>query len=155
MSEPTNTPASLRESLATIRKHAPTFNTLSDQVNEVVSKVERFLAEECSIGIQARVIVATGDDGEVTLEYRRYERHFRIVVVQTDPTGIEKMVQPWSECIRGLKIKAAHCLPKLVAEIADTIQQQFAETEAAANAVRDALTVLPPPALRGQILPRK
>src|SRR5687768_10043052 len=78
--------ADLSAAIAKLRQLSPKLNHVTDEANQVVSMVERFLNEECRIGIPCAVMAWAGDENDDTgfLAYDRHGGRFRIVV-QTQP----------------------------------------------------------------------
>jgi hypothetical protein len=127
----------LRTRLSTLRAVAPHLNAVSDEVSEIVAKVERTLAEELSIGISDQTDSfaswpACADDDAPEhgdsfvfqcLAFGRVGGTYRIHVLQQtcdkdDRGGYSEMTAqkriPWGSCPRETKLQAFTKLPKLL-----------------------------------------
>src|ERR1700728_1843408 len=73
----------LTNSLVSLRTLSSRLNKATDEANEVVQAVEKFLNDECSIGIPLSITTHEDDDldAEIALGYARCNGRFRIVVI--------------------------------------------------------------------------
>src|ERR1700720_4147332 len=76
----------LKAELVRLRALTPELNAATDRATKLVLAVERFLGEECQLGIPAYVeLNEWQEDGDsvrygIRLEYARFEGKFRLVV---------------------------------------------------------------------------
>lgn len=123
----------MRDTIEQIRRVAPQLNEVTDQADRTVKAVERFLNDECSVGLPCYTLVCTADAGagkqrETYLGYARAGGKFRIVVEERDVVPsvadfsgsriISRETTAWSECARHRKLDAVRMLPDLLQAIA-------------------------------------
>ena len=109
-----------------------------------VSRVERFLNEECSIGTWAYVDRPPAKDDDrphkmhAIIGYDRFEGQFRIVAQMKEPDE-PKECRPWVNCNRETKLQTFNLLPgllRMIAENGTALCRHIEET----NKVVDELT---------------
>jgi hypothetical protein len=135
----------LRDAIEALRAVSPRLNSITDLANETVRDVERFLNEECSIGIPASLKIDEDvERGIVTfLEYRRVGPRFRIAVVVIREDGEEELfAKPWADCARDEKLKSFNFLPELLAAIAFLAHKQINPVESTTKAIAAAVAAL-------------
>lgn len=142
----------LKKSIESLRSISPSLNAATDEATRVVAMVEKFLNEECSIGLPAETCVdsinLTSKASRITwLEYRRVDGKFCVAVVtgvQTefsddyghpDSAWKEEEVVRWASAPRDLKLKSFEKLPKLLERIAAAAGEAASKTAAAADTV--------------------
>jgi hypothetical protein len=127
-----------------LRNLSTRLNTITDRANESVREVEKFLNEECSIGIKAHIKIRDIADGvpEANLEYRRVGSRYRIAVVEINEQGQDTKVKPWTDCSRNDKLSSFEFLPELLANIASSVEESLQEAETTARKVADAIAAL-------------
>src|SRR5947209_1189080 len=93
----------LPQALLKLRDSTHRLNQLTNKAGDTVKAVEKYLATECSAGIEARVKYANFDaELELIPLYLAYERcgnQFRITVTGAvqDEAGLRVECRPWSE----------------------------------------------------------
>lgn len=163
---------SLRESITSIRKLTPELNAASDQANAVVARVEKFLNDECRVGIPAEIqlkeeIASRGNQSNsVRRTYLRYARvsggKFRIAVefraVGTETVGyenwnntpspvdeefeVQESITPWAECARDVKLSTFPELPQLLSTLAANLDSMTKRTRGTVKTVNEILEAL-------------
>jgi hypothetical protein len=144
----TTDPLSL--SIQGIRESVGRLNELTDTAAKVVLRVEKFLNEKCSAGVEASVTVkqsrcAADDPPTYTkLKYARFGPRYRITVTEEDWTeGNEsETVKPWSDWDRETKLETFGFLPELLTEIATRVDEQVQVAESAVAKVNKVLDSL-------------
>lgn len=146
----------LRDSLNQLRKLSPKLNKVTDEAAATVAAIEKFLNQECSIGIPAEVDAWTADEESLSLGYRRCAGQFRIVVIErslamsvddndnrvpaTDDGGFQIWNTvgevPWSENTRVNKLRTFPSLPQLLNRIAEVATSTIEATEKTAAIVK-------------------
>jgi hypothetical protein len=150
----------LRTRLSTLRAVAPRLNAVSDEVSEIVAKVEKTLAEELSIGISdesdsfASWPACADDDAPEhgdsfvfqSLAFGRIGGTYRIHVLQQtcdkdDRGGYSEMTAqkriPWGSCPRETKLRAFTKLPKLLDAIISKAEKLVKAADEAAIQVKE------------------
>ena len=116
--------AKTREALAQLKVLSVQLNEATDAAGKTVSRVERFLNEECSIGTWAYVDRAPDKDDErpdkrrVIIGYDRVEGQYRIVAQMKEPDE-PRECRPWVNCDRETKLQTFIMLPGLLHTIAE------------------------------------
>ena len=135
----------LRDAIRRIRDLTPELNAVTDKANAIVARVEKFLNDECSVGIPAYVRVgpsSESDDGAIEVQtwlaYARVDGKFRIAV-QTTVNGEPEENKPWPACQREVKLEVLDYLPKLLTKIADEVSEVIAKTDNTAGVVEEIL----------------
>ena len=157
----------LRKSIETIRNLSPKLNAATDDAHKTVVAVEKFLNEECSVGLPVRVVLPTpmtisafgavdADDGTTTtfLAYERLDGKFRIAVrvltfeLEKDEEGIYQVNSiesiPWVSAPREQKLKTFNLLPELLKVVASESQRMIdssSETNETMNQILDAMAI--------------
>ena len=149
----------LKTRLSTLRAVAPRLNAVSDEVSEIVAKVEKTLAEELSIGISdesdsfASWPACADDDAPEhgdsfifqSLAFGRIGGTYRIHVLQQtfdkdDRGGYSEMTAqkriPWGSCPRETKLRAFIKLPKLLDAIISKAEKLVKAADEAAIQVK-------------------
>jgi hypothetical protein len=133
---------SLRASVERLKQSTAQLNKITDEAAQTVLAMEAFLNKECSVGIEAYVLVASeplegGVEESTVLGYQRWQGKFRITVtIGIDPEQTE--TKPWAEWNRETKLETVKKLPELLEKIAVAVDahvlaaQQATETVAAA-----------------------
>jgi hypothetical protein len=123
--------------ISALRGINPRLNSVTDQVTEIVTTVEKTLVEELKIGIDASQWFMTefgGEEGTALEHYLAFNRvgsagfriHVAIVTVrdtseETGKTGTQEKLNEerilWTSCSRELKLKAFEKLPDLLDSI--------------------------------------
>lgn len=152
----------LRKSIESIRRLSPELNKATDDAARVVSVVEKFLGEECGVGIEASKLVHTTnpDETDVYLEYRRHNGKFRLIITENvilrdeegkpltdeygEPKRHESSVVAWTEASRQQKLAAFAELPGLLDNIAQAVEQSISSTNASVAAVEQITASLSP-----------
>lgn len=133
----------LSASIEKLRETSTRLNQLTDEANYTVQALERFLSDECSIGVFASVIVKSGGSGSEYagsqyLEYRRVGSKYRIAVVWGDESQ-DEAVKPWSDCSRDVKLESVQMLPELLLALSRNVDQQVEAAEKATESVSQVL----------------
>ena len=153
----------LKAHVERIRKLSPKLNETTDQAARIVEQVEKFLGDECSVGISASAGFKRGtviaDDEYIrswsALVYERISGKFRIgVAVETYRvddrdefvSDISREVTVWSSADRETKLAAFEKLPDLLEEIADKAEKATVNVAGAAKSAEAVLKALGSPA---------
>src|SRR5258706_3488731 len=136
----------LNKSIEHLRTLSPKLNKATDLANAAVAVVEKFLNDECSLGIPARK-TAWVNEGESSLDlaYERVNGKFRIAIIEEEWIPIEGQLphfgecrhpeqRPWAESSRGDKLRTFAALPTLLDAIVTEVEaaiQKIDETVAA------------------------
>jgi len=151
-----------------IRSLSPKLNKATDQAAGIVDRIEKFLSDECSIGISAAIPfldVSTGRKSlcEVSsLVYERIAGKFRVgIVVQTyrenvtdlqtnslTTESVKREVAAWSSADRETKLASFEKLPEMLKEIAEKAEKATASVGAAAKSAEAVLKALEASALQ-------
>lgn len=127
----------LLERIAALRGINPRLNSVTDQVTEIVTTVEKTLVEELKIGIDASQWFQTefgGEEGRSREYYLSFNRvgaagfriHVAILTVrdtseETGKAGTRETLNEerilWTSCSREIKLKAIEKLPELLDSI--------------------------------------
>jgi hypothetical protein len=159
------------KSIDRLRKLSPTLNKATDEAKGVVKTVEKFLNEDCGIGLPTYLSIETKrpqgctddlDDFEgLSIGFDKVnEIHFGIVVQRNTssedesvPRHIEKNRTPWHMCPRAEKLKTLPYLPRLLETIADEAERSIksvSEVKKTIDAMMKALSdVAPVPTVLG------
>jgi len=149
----------LKASIDLLRKVSPKLNKATDEAHEVVAEVERFLNNECSIGVRAIVGIDEEDLPEdrrrdTYLVYDRVDGKYRIAVetVLVENVQMEGMstvnayeatrycredITPWVSCPRHIKLESFPKLPRLLKYIGEKVQEIASLTNDAIKAVKE------------------
>ena len=152
----------LRKSVDKLRTLSPQLNKATDDANRVVQLVEKFLNDECKVGLPCFVTIWSAQpDGDyqgssddykgLFLGYERHGGSFRIVVQRNesslDQDGHESIVQdtrPWTESTRGEKLKTFSRLPELLDAIVAEAERTIKSAEDATDTIEKMMAVLAP-----------
>lgn len=110
----------LKEAIDQLRTMSVQLNEATDVATATILRVEKFLNEECSIGMWGMVEQKNETDPHsdyVAIRYDRYEGQFRIMALirrGDDPVAFK----PWVNCNRETKLKTFLMLPGLIRVIA-------------------------------------
>ena len=145
----------LQRSIGHLRVLAPRLNQVTDDAARVVQRVEKFLNEECKIGVPAYYAVNEGFEGEVyrQIAYMRHGdrfrivvRHFKYVTSSGELVHDRELQQPlvdnveataWSECPRGTKLETFPYLPFLLDEVRKEVETSIKNATEASAAIED------------------
>ena len=133
----------LRRSIDRIRELSPNLNAATDDANRVVLAVEKFLNDECRLGLPATVTVRTrqlphpgmiSSESCVTLEYRRVDGKFRIAIGEKDdnlagPPDERWIYDAWQDRPRSDKLETFPHLPELLEELAKKVEASIEKTQ--------------------------
>ncbi len=154
-----------RHSVESIRKLAPTINDATDKAAKTVARVERFLNDECSLGLAAKYPVyseaLSGDrQRRRYLCYDRVDGKFRIAIedvlienvsVEEEDDGpntrdnarhVRESITAWGSCPRGERLEAFATLGWLLEHIARRAKQVSADVSGAAELVDSIMEAL-------------
>ena len=138
----------MKKALAALREVSPKLNDATNAANEVVEQVEKFLNDECSIGLPCWILAdkIESDEGptirHLWLGYDRVEGKFRIAVEQlVEHAGRQENLgpQPWSSYPRDIKLTTLPKLPKLLEAIADEANRMASKNDETVAAVHEIL----------------
>ena len=142
----------LRQAVNKLRALAPQLNSAVDEANRVVSVVERFLAHECQLGVEADIPVSYNDKGKAVmlLRYGPVEGGYRIALTHSD--GDSRFVtRPWASCDRSEKLASFPALPRLLMAVAKAVEAQINSTTATVATVTQIMSALAQPIHRGEV----
>lgn len=133
----------LSKAINKLRALSPQLNAAVIEADRVVAMVERFLVEECGLGVEAEVPLQFNDKGKVVamLRFGSVNGNFRITVTHTD--GSTHFVsRPWTECDRNQRLVSFVALPKLLIAVAKAVEHQIASTTQTATTVGQIISAL-------------
>ena len=133
----------LRQAVSKLRALSPQLNSAVGEADRVVALVERFLGQECHLGVEAEVPLKYNEKGKpvTLLRYAAVSGAFRIALTNTD--GETRFVtRPWNDCDRDEKLVSFSALPKLLIAVAKGVEQQIASTNTTAMTVSQILAAL-------------
>lgn len=133
----------LRQAISKLRALSPQLNAAVLDADRVVLLVERFLLEECGLGVEAEVPLQYNDKGKVItlLRYANVNGQCRIALTNTDGST-HFVTRPWIECDRNERMTSFSALPKLLMAITKTVEQQIASTNSTASTVGQIMSAL-------------
>ena len=153
----------LRKSLDELRTLSPQLNKATDDANRVVQLVEKFLNDECRIGLRSYVTIWTDkpdheqylgidDFAGLLLGYDRCgSAGFRIVIQRNEDKEesegnkyIAKDIRPWAESARGDKLKSFPGIPQLLKKIVAEAEQAIASASKTSKAIDEMMAALAP-----------
>ena len=126
-----------------LRALSPQLNAAVIEADRVVALVERFLVEECGLGVEAEIPLHYNDKGKAVtlLRYASVNGAFRIAVTHTDGST-HFVTRPWSDCDRNQRLVSFTALPKLLIAVAKSVEQQIASTTTTAGTVGQIISAL-------------
>jgi hypothetical protein len=141
----------LRPPTARLLATSEALNHLTDEAAALVQETEKFLIEECSIGIETYFPYWEQQEEEfgcgkaAYLAFTRIQGKFRLIVsevctIQGEPQSAEETV--WASCPRQKKLESIAVLPDLLNKIADLADQQVKRTAKMLGTVRDHLAAM-------------
>jgi len=135
----------LREEIARLRSLTPELNAVTERAAKVVQAVERFLTEECQLGIAASIdtnVTYSEDEdyrGGHVLEYSRWDGQFRILVSDflAHINGEREITNqtPWANATRDRKLATINAIPDLLRAISRRIEITITEASKQADVV--------------------
>ncbi len=133
----------LSQAVNKLRELSPQLNAAVIEADRVVSLVERFLVEECGLGVEAEIPLHYNDKGKAVtlLRYASCNGVFRVAVTHTDGST-HFVTRPWSECDRNQRLVSFSALPKLLIAVAKSVEQQINSTTATAGTVGQIIKAL-------------
>jgi len=138
----------IHKSVEALRKIAPRLNEANAAADNVVTQVEKFLNEECSIGLPCWILAdkleINGDHcpQHLWLGYDRVNGRFRIMVERlVETAGKQENLgpQPWTDCPRDVKLTTLTKLPRLLEHIAEEAKKVAVKNDEVVEAVNDIL----------------
>lgn len=140
----------LTQAISRLRALSPQLNAAVIEADRVVTLVERFLVNECGLGVEAEVPLHFNDKGKAVtlLRYASCNGAFRIAVTHTDGST-HFVTRPWSQCDRNQRLISFAALPKLLLAILKAVEQQIASTTNTAGTVGQIISALGQSALMG------
>ena len=142
----------LRQAVNKLRALAPQLNSAVDEAHNVVQMVERFLAAECQLCVEADIPVNYNDKGKaiMLLRYGPVAGGYRICLTHTDGDS-RFMTQPWTDCDRCEKLASFPALPKLLMAVAKAVETQITSTSATVATVSQIMSALAQPIHKGEV----
>jgi len=133
----------LRHAVNKLRALSPQLNSAVLDADRVVVLVERFLIEECGLGVEAEVPLQYNDKGKAVtlLRYASVNGACRIALTNTDGST-HFVTRPWIECDRNERVLSFPALPKLLIAITKSVEQQIASTNNTASTVGQIMAAL-------------
>lgn len=137
----------LRHAINKLRALSPQLNSAVSEADRVVVLVERFLVEECCLGVEAEVPLQYNDKGKAVtlLRYGPANGTFRITLTNTDG-ATHFVTRPWVECDRNERMVSFAALPKLLIAITKAVEHQIASTNSTSATVGQIMSALGMPA---------
>jgi hypothetical protein len=146
----------LRRSIDRIRELSRKLNTATDEANRVVLAVEKFLNDECRLGLPAAVTVRSRplqnpgmvtSEACMTLEYRRVDGKFRIAIGEKDdnlagPPQERWLYNTWQDRPRGDKLESFPHLPELLQVLAKKVDSSIEKTQETCATVEQVMYAL-------------
>jgi hypothetical protein len=142
----------LRQEISRLRALTPQLNAATDRAAKIVLAVERFLDEECQLGLSAHIDIDENDPEErswpagTRMEYGRWEGKFRLIVAdfETYPDGDTNITNrlPWAACTRDRKLSTISLIPCLLRRIAARIESTIKHANSQAGDVEGYLKEL-------------
>ena len=142
----------LKEAIESLREISPKLNAATDDANRVVAMVEKFLGEECSIGVEAKVHIdeeslPDNESKDLWLHYCRIASKFQFAVeVTVYNNGTDESRREyfgsWSQAPRALRLRTFPRIPKLLKEISETAKTTTKKVEESGKAVESVLKAL-------------
>lgn len=133
----------LSQAITKLRSLSPQLNAAVIEADRVVALVERFLVQECGLGVEAEVPLHYNDKGKAVtlLKYASINGTFRIAVTHTDGST-HFVTRPWSDCDRNQRLISFAALPKLLIAVAKSVEHQIASTTSTAGTVGQIINAL-------------
>lgn len=133
----------LSQAISKLRALSPQLNAAVVEADRVVALVERFLVDECGLGVEAEVPLKYNDKGKVVelLRYASVNGVFRVTVTHTDGST-HIVARPWAECDRNQRLTSFTALPKLLIAVAKSVEQQIVSTTSTASTVGQIISAL-------------
>ena len=133
----------LSQAITKLRALSPQLNAAVIEADRVVALVERFLVQECGLGVEAEIPLHYNDKGKAVtlLRYASFNGTFRIAVTHTDGST-HFVTRPWSECDRNQRLISFAALPKLLIAVAKSVENQIASTTSTAGTVGQIINAL-------------
>src|SRR6185437_15867691 len=140
----------LSQAISNLRALSPQLNAAVVEADRVVTLVERFLVQECGLGVEAEIPLHYNDKGKAVtlLRYASCNGVFRIAVTHTDGST-HFVTRPWSQCDRNQRLISFAALPKLLLAILKAVELQIASTTSTAGTVGQIINALGVSALTG------
>ena len=130
----------ISSALSRVRESARELNQLCDEAAESVRSLEEYLAKECSVGIEAFVVVSSDhaeDHAEsMHLCYGRWGGGFRVYLQWMDTRDPFTSSKAWAECRREDKIATLPLLFDLVESIENEIKSRLDKARAAISDIK-------------------
>lgn len=130
----------ISSALSRVRESARELNQLCDEAAESVRSLEEFLAKECSVGIEAFVVISSDnyeDHAEsLHLCYGRWGGGFRVYLQWMDTRDPGTSSKAWAECRREDKITTLPLLFDLVGSIEKELESRLEKARAAINEIK-------------------
>lgn len=152
----------LKHAVERLRALSPKLNKTTDDANRTVQTVEKFLVEECSIGLVAQVDEPgyMGKSPYYQIGFDRLDGKFRIVVTTVqwfsddqkpvsqnadDADRYTEEVAAWASCPRAVKLRTLPLLPSLLEKLASEAEQAIETTDEAVNAIHSLIGAIANP----------
>ncbi len=149
----------LKSAVKKLKSLSPQLNKATDEANRIIAEVEKFLNEECSIGIPAQVAIDWEQPSPKkttykNLAYARIDGKFRLCiqwVSVTEFTTQNNLVDearkveaetPLASCPRGERLAAFAELPNLLVAIAEAAESSIASATNSSKTVTEILSAL-------------
>ena len=152
----------IRNSLSQLRSLSPKLNKATDEATAVVAAVEKFLHEECSLGISTNVRAWENDELRLYLAYERVGGKFRIAIIEDqpayeidedenrrrtiddagDPAWRTVATKAWAEAARVDKLRTFSELPTLLKMLASETASSIEQMEKTCETVQQVIGAL-------------
>lgn len=140
----------IRQQVVRLRDLSPRLNRVTDDASRVVQAVEKFLNDECSIGIPARIRYKSVEDDngcqeDYYLHYGRFDGKFRLFVTESltiQGSHDHATETAWSSCRRDVKLASFQAIPQLLQAISDQVEKAIQETEGASTTIAALLNAM-------------
>jgi ABC-type transporter Mla subunit MlaD len=133
----------LKQAMDQLRSVSRQLNEATDEATRLIVRVERFLDQECSLGIPAGVILSeTQQEGgprkRVELKYGRLDRSFGLSITTKTLVGdvvVDRTAVPLAQAPREERLRAVAELPTLLTKLAQKATDLATKAQASSQAV--------------------
>ena len=138
----------LADAMGKLRQLSGRLNRASDEATAAVRAVEKFLVEECKVGVYANAIFSTETFGSgftayESLVFCKIAGKWRIGVEYSNDLDNESgEITAWDECPRDVKLQAIPSLPDLIAKVIAVLEDRASAAEESARVTTQVIASL-------------